>query len=85
MDKMGLAKGGSLDNAIVIDDNGILNEEPLRYQDEFVKHKILDFIGDIYLAGHKISGEFKAFKTGHGVNNKFLRKLFADKDAWRLV
>lgn len=85
MHQMGLAKGGSLDNAIVVDDEGILNEEPLRYSDEFVKHKILDFIGDIYLAGHRIFGEFKAFKTGHGVNNKFLRKLFDDKDAWRLV
>ncbi len=85
MHKMGLAKGGSLDNAIVIDDDGILNEEPLRYDDEFVKHKTLDFIGDIYLAGYRIAGEFKAFKTGHGVNNQFLKKLFSDKDAWRFV
>lgn len=85
MHQMGLAKGGSLDNAIVVDDHGILNEGPLRYPDEFVKHKILDFIGDIYLAGHKIRGEFEAFKTGHSVNNKFLRKLFADETAWRLV
>lgn len=85
MHKMGLAKGGSLDNAIVIDDHGILNEGPLRYADEFVKHKILDFIGDIYLAGYKIHGEFTAFKSGHSVNNKFLRKLFSDEEAWRLV
>ena len=57
----------------------------LRFKDEFVKHKILDFIGDIYLAGNRIIGEFTAFKTGHGVNNQFLRKLFADKDAWRII
>lgn len=85
MHKIGLAKGGSLDNAIVVDDNGILNDDELRYKNEFVKHKILDFIGDIYLAGYRISGSFNAFKTGHGVNNQFLRNLFADEEAWRLA
>ncbi len=85
MHKNGLAKGGSLDNAIVIDDDKILNEEPLRYKDEFVKHKILDFIGDIYLAGNRISGKFEAYKTGHSTNNKFLRALMLDKTAWKLI
>jgi UDP-3-O-[3-hydroxymyristoyl] N-acetylglucosamine deacetylase len=85
MQKIGLAKGGSLDNAIVIDDDGILNESPLRYKDEFVKHKILDFIGDIYLAGNRICGEFNAFKAGHGINNAFLRKLLSNQDNWRFV
>jgi len=85
MQQNNLAKGGSLDNAIVVSDNGILNKSPMRYKDEFVKHKILDFIGDIYLAGNRISGEFNAFKTGHGVNNQFLRKLFEDKSNYRLV
>ena len=85
MHQMGLAKGGSLDNAIVIGDNGILNKGNLRYRDEFVKHKILDFIGDIYLAGNRIAGEFTAFKTGHSINNQFLRQLLSNKSAWRLV
>ncbi len=85
MHKNGLAKGGSLDNAIVIDDNSILNKDPLRYKDEFVKHKILDFIGDIYLAGNRIAGEFKAYKTGHSLNNQFLRELLTNKDNWRLI
>jgi UDP-3-O-[3-hydroxymyristoyl] N-acetylglucosamine deacetylase len=85
MHQMGLAKGGSLDNAIVIDEDRILNEGPLRYKDEFVKHKLLDFIGDIYLAGYRISGEFSAFKSGHSINNAFLRELFSKKDSWRLI
>ncbi len=85
MHKIGLAKGGSLDNAIVIDDNKILNESPLRYKDEFVKHKILDFIGDIYLAGNRICGKFDAFKSGHSINNQFLRELFSNKDNYRIV
>lgn len=85
MHKMGLARGGSLDNAILIDDNGVVNEEGLRYGDEFVRHKTLDFIGDIYLAGHYITGHFKAIKPGHAINNKLLHELFKDDTAWRLV
>jgi UDP-3-O-[3-hydroxymyristoyl] N-acetylglucosamine deacetylase len=83
--KLGLAKGGSLDNAILVDENGIVNEGGLRYSDEFVRHKTLDFIGDIYLAGHYILGHFNASKPGHGINNKLLRKLFEDDSAWRLI
>lgn len=85
MHKMGLARGGSLDNAILVDENGIVNKEGLRYGDEFVRHKALDFIGDIYLAGHFILGHFKASKAGHGINNKLLHKLFADETAWRII
>jgi UDP-3-O-[3-hydroxymyristoyl] N-acetylglucosamine deacetylase len=83
--KMGLAKGGSLDNAIVVDENGVVNEGGLRYSNEFVRHKTLDFIGDIYLAGHYILGHFNASKPGHGINNKLLRELFNDETAWRLI
>lgn len=83
--QMGLAKGGSLDNAIVIEDDGITNKEGLRYSDELVRHKMLDFIGDIYLAGNYILGHFKASKAGHGINNKLLRTLFNYKEAWRIV
>ncbi len=83
--KMGLAKGGSLKNAILVGEDGIVNEEGLRYKDEFVRHKTLDFIGDIYLAGYYISGQFKGTKTGHGINNKMLRKLLSDETAWRLI
>ena len=83
--KIGLARGGSLDNAILVDENGIVNKEGLRYKDEFVRHKTLDFIGDIYLAGYFIVGHFKASKPGHGINNKMLHKLLADETAWRLV
>ncbi len=85
MHKIGLAKGGSLDNAIVIADDGIVNKEGLRYDDEFIKHKTLDFLGDLYLAGYFIIGKFNAFKTGHGINNKFLHQLFNNKDCWKLV
>jgi UDP-3-O-[3-hydroxymyristoyl] N-acetylglucosamine deacetylase len=85
MHKMGLARGGSLDNAILVDENGIVNKEGLRYGDEFVRHKALDFIGDIYLAGHFILGHFKASRAGHGINNKLLHKLFADETAWRII
>jgi UDP-3-O-[3-hydroxymyristoyl] N-acetylglucosamine deacetylase len=80
-----LALGGSLDNAIVVDDSKILNEDGLRYADEFVKHKILDAIGDLYLLGHSLIGEFTGYKSGHGLNNKLLRTLLADKDAWEMV
>lgn len=83
--KMGLAKGGSLKNAILVGEDGIVNEEGLRYEDEFVRHKTLDFIGDIYLAGYYISGQFKGTKTGHGINNKMLHKLLSDPTAWRLI
>lgn len=85
MHKIGLAKGGSLDNAIVIADDGIVNKDGLRYEDEFIKHKTLDFLGDLYLAGYFIIGKFNAFKTGHGINNKFLHQLFNNKDCWKLV
>jgi UDP-3-O-[3-hydroxymyristoyl] N-acetylglucosamine deacetylase len=80
-----LALGGSLDNAIVVDDDKILNEDGLRSADEFVKHKILDAIGDLYLLGHSLIGEFTGYKSGHGLNNKLLRTLLDDKDAWEMV
>jgi UDP-3-O-[3-hydroxymyristoyl] N-acetylglucosamine deacetylase len=80
-----LALGGSLDNAIVVDDDKILNEDGLRCADEFVKHKILDAIGDLYLLGHSLIGQFTGYKSGHGLNNKLLRTLLEDKDAWELV
>jgi UDP-3-O-[3-hydroxymyristoyl] N-acetylglucosamine deacetylase len=80
-----LALGGSLDNAIVVDDAKILNEDGLRYADEFVKHKILDAIGDLYLLGHSLIGQFTGYKSGHGLNNKLLRTLLADTDAWEKI
>lgn len=81
----GLVQGGSVDNAIVIDQYRILNEGGLRYEDEFVKHKILDAIGDLYLLGTSVIGEFRAFKSGHSLNNKSLRHLMTQKDAWEMV
>ncbi|MFC6632518.1 UDP-3-O-acyl-N-acetylglucosamine deacetylase [Microbulbifer taiwanensis] len=81
----GLVQGGSVDNAIVIDQYRILNEGGLRYEDEFVKHKILDAIGDLYLLGTSLIGEFKAHKSGHALNNKSLRNLMAQEDAWEMV
>lgn len=81
----GLARGGGLDNAIVMDDFRILNEDGLRYEDEFVKHKILDAIGDLYLLGHPLIGAFSARKSGHELNNRLLRALIADAEAWELV
>lgn len=81
----GLARGGSMDNAIVVDEYRILNEEGLRYEDEFVKHKVLDAIGDLYLLGSSLIGEFRAHKSGHALNNKVLRQLMAQKDAWEFV
>ena len=81
----GLAQGGSVDNAIVVDEYRILNEDGLRYEDEFVKHKILDAIGDLYLLGNSLIGEFRAVKSGHALNNAVLRKLIAEKDAWEVV
>jgi UDP-3-O-[3-hydroxymyristoyl] N-acetylglucosamine deacetylase len=80
-----LARGGSLDNAIVVDDQRVLNEDGLRYEDEFVKHKVLDAIGDLYLLGHSLIGSFTAYKSGHGLNNTLLRKLLADRTAWEEV
>ncbi|MBB6522723.1 UDP-3-O-acyl-N-acetylglucosamine deacetylase [Pseudoteredinibacter isoporae] len=81
----GLAKGGSVDNAIVVDEYRILNEDGLRYEDEFVKHKVLDAIGDLYLLGNSLIGEFKAHKSGHALNNKSLRQLMEQDDAWEVV
>ena len=81
----GLAKGGSVNNAIVIDKYRILNEDGLRYEDEFVKHKVLDAIGDLYLLGHGLIGEYKAFKSGHALNNKSIRELMKQTDAWEMV
>jgi len=80
-----LALGGSLDNAIVVDDYRILNEDGLRYEDEFVKHKILDAVGDLYLLGHSLIGAFSGYKSGHALNNRLLRALMADEDAWEIV
>jgi UDP-3-O-[3-hydroxymyristoyl] N-acetylglucosamine deacetylase len=82
--EMGLARGGSLDNAIVLDEHRILNNEELRYDDEFVRHKILDAIGDLYLAGHPIVGAYVAEKSGHALNNALLRALFADPTAYEV-
>jgi UDP-3-O-[3-hydroxymyristoyl] N-acetylglucosamine deacetylase len=81
----GLARGGSLDNAIVMDRFHILNEDGLRYGDEFVKHKVLDAIGDLYLLGHALIGSFSAHKSGHALNNRLLREIKAAEDAWELV
>ena len=80
-----LALGGSLDNAVVVDDYRILNEDGLRYVDEFVKHKILDSIGDLYLLGHSLIGAFSGHKSGHALNNELLRALLAQEDAWEEV
>lgn len=82
---MGLAKGGSLDNAIVVSDSKVLNKDGLRYRDEFVRHKILDCIGDFYLAGGLIKGHFTGYRSGHTLNNKLLRAFFADTSAWRMA
>jgi len=81
----GLALGGSLDNAIVVDEYRVLNAEGLRYSDEFVKHKLLDAIGDLYLVGHPLIGAFSAYKSGHALNNRLLRAALASKDAWEWV
>jgi UDP-3-O-[3-hydroxymyristoyl] N-acetylglucosamine deacetylase len=74
--------GGSLDNAILVNDDEILNADGLRLSDEFVRHKLLDAIGDLYLLGHQIIGEYYGFKSGHTLNNRLIRALMADKDAW---
>ncbi|WP_456404202.1 UDP-3-O-acyl-N-acetylglucosamine deacetylase [Thiolapillus sp.] len=80
-----LALGGSMDNAIVVDDYRVLNDDGLRYDDEFVKHKILDAIGDLYLLGHSLIGSFRGYKSGHALNNKLLNKLIATPEAWEEV
>ncbi len=85
MRKNNLALGGSVNNAIVIDDYKIINEDGLRYKDEFVKHKILDAIGDLYLLGHSLIGSFSAFKSGHHLNNLLLRELVNNENAWEQV
>ncbi|MCE3233763.1 MAG: lpxC [Rickettsiaceae bacterium] len=85
MRSRGLAKGGSLDNAIVVDTEKVLNEDGLRYSNEFVRHKVLDCIGDVYLAGGYLKGHVSGFKSGHALNNKLLHKFFEDTDAWRVV
>ena len=77
-----LAKGGSLDNAVVVDNYRVLNEDGLRFDDEFVKHKVLDAIGDLYLLGSSLIGAFEGYKSGHELNNKLLRALIAQQDAW---
>lgn len=82
MRAQGLGLGGSLDNAVVMDDYRILNQDGLRYDDEFVKHKVLDAIGDLYLLGHPIIGAFTAHKSGHALNNKLLRALLEKQGAW---
>jgi UDP-3-O-[3-hydroxymyristoyl] N-acetylglucosamine deacetylase len=81
----GLALGGSMENAIVVDDFRVLNEDGLRYEDEFVKHKILDAIGDLYLLGRSLIGAFSGYKSGHALNNLLLKALMANADAWEQV
>ena len=85
MRSAGLALGGSLQNAIVLDETRVLNSEGLRYDNEFAKHKVLDAIGDLYLLGHPLIGTFAAFKSGHALNNAVSRELLARPDAWELV
>ncbi len=85
MRSQGLALGGSMENAIVMDEYRVLNADGLRYGDEFVKHKVLDAVGDLYLLGHPLLGAFSAHKSGHALNNKLLRALLADKTAWEMV
>jgi UDP-3-O-[3-hydroxymyristoyl] N-acetylglucosamine deacetylase len=82
MRSRGLARGGSVDNAIVVDDYRILNEGGLRYDDEFVKHKMLDAIGDLYLAGHQLLAEYEGVKSGHALNNRLVRALFEEPQCW---
>ena len=83
--EQGLALGGSLENAIVMDEYRVLNNDGLRYADEFVKHKILDAVGDLYLAGHPLLAAFSAHKSGHALNNALLRALLSDASAWEIV
>src|SRR5256885_2297017 len=85
MRSRGLGLGGSMDNAIVVDDVKVLNGEGLRYDDEFVKHKILDAIGDMYVIGHPLIAAYTAYKSGHALNNKLVRAVLADRDAYDIV
>ena len=85
MRSRGLTLGGSMDNAIVVDDYKVLNAEGLRYDDEFVKHKLLDAIGDMQVAGMPLLAAYTSFKGGHALNNKLLRKLLDDRDAYDVV
>jgi len=85
MQSIGLALGGGLDNAIVIGDFSVLNKDGLRYKDEFIRHKILDCIGDLYMVGYPILGHFNAQLTGHGLNNKLLREIFANDNNWKFI
>lgn len=85
MQAAGLARGGSLDNAIVLTDTTVLNKDGLRYQDEFIRHKLLDAIGDLYLAGAPIAGSYNSYKGGHYMNNMLLKTLFADKHNYEIV
>ena len=82
---MGLAQGGSMDNAIVLDEHHVLNPDGLRYEDEFVRHKILDSIGDLYLLGHPIIGRLEAYKSSHALNNALARAALTQNDAWTLI
>ncbi len=84
LQKKGKALGASTENAIALDDDTILNTDGVRYTNEFVKHKILDIIGDLYLLGNSVVGEYKGYKTGHNINNKLLTKLLDDEDSWEI-
>jgi UDP-3-O-[3-hydroxymyristoyl] N-acetylglucosamine deacetylase len=85
MNANNLALGGSMDNAIALDEYRVLNPEGLRYGDEFLKHKVLDAVGDLYLGGFSLIGELRAYKSGHGLNNKLLNAVLNQPDAWDYV
>lgn len=85
MRERNLGLGGSMDNAIVLDEFRVLNEDGLRYADEFVRHKILDAIGDLYLAGHAVIGAYEGYKSGHALNNRLVRALLTEQSAWEMV
>jgi UDP-3-O-[3-hydroxymyristoyl] N-acetylglucosamine deacetylase len=85
LNKMNLARGASLDNTLALDEAGVVNKERVRFADEFVRHKILDAVGDMALAGAPLVARFEGVRSGHGVNNALLRALFADPEAWRRV
>ena len=85
LQSMGLARGGSLKNAIVVGEEAVLNDEGLRFSDEFIRHKALDCVGDFFLAGARLRGAVSVYKPGHSINNKLLRALFVDRSAWRMV
>ncbi len=80
---IGLAQGGSMENAVVLDEYKVLNREGLRFADELARHKVLDAVGDLFLLGHRVQAKYHAFKSGHDLNNKLCRALLADRDAWR--